>query len=82
VYLRHIMKTYTGVEVKLNAFLTSPLDGGEWVASRRGRLNPGTQYIGIWVGVWASLDAVAKRKKSHQCPSWELNLGRPNLYSD
>jgi hypothetical protein len=29
------------------------------------------------VGLRAGLDAVAKRKKSHQCPCWELNPGRP-----
>jgi len=28
------MKTYWGVEVRLHAFLTSELDGGEWSASR------------------------------------------------
>jgi hypothetical protein len=34
------MKTYGGVEVQLHAFLTSALDGGEWLASRPGRYIP------------------------------------------
>jgi hypothetical protein len=47
--------------------LTSALDGGEWSASRPGRLNPrerapGTYWIGGWVGPRALLDAVVKRK--------------------
>jgi hypothetical protein len=29
-----------GVDVKLQAFLTSALDGDEWSASRAGRFNP------------------------------------------
>jgi len=60
------MKTYVGVD----EFLTSALHGGEWLVSRPGRFTPGesapgTQWIGGWVGLRASLDAVAKRKKSH-----------------
>jgi len=30
-----------GLEVQLNAFLTSALDGGEWSASFPGRFTPG-----------------------------------------
>jgi hypothetical protein len=49
------MKTYWGVEVQLRAFLTSALDGDEWLASRLGRFNPrerapGTRWMGGWVG--------------------------------
>jgi hypothetical protein len=46
---------------------TSALDGGEWSASRPGRLTPrerapGAHWIGGWVGPRAVLDAVVKRK--------------------
>jgi hypothetical protein len=34
------MKTYWGVEVYLDAFLTSALDGGEWSTSLPGRFTP------------------------------------------
>jgi hypothetical protein len=34
------MKTYRGVEAYLQHFLTSALDGGEWLASRPCRFNP------------------------------------------
>jgi hypothetical protein len=61
------MKTYCGVEVYFNAFLTSALDGGEWSASCPGRFtsrerDPGTHRIGGWVGNRAVLDTVVKRK--------------------
>jgi hypothetical protein len=47
--------------------LISLLDGGEWSASRFSRFNPkekdpGTHWIGDWVGPSASLDTVLKRK--------------------
>jgi hypothetical protein len=47
--------------------LTSALAGGEWSASRPGRLTPGerapgTQWIGGWVDPRAGLDNVEKRK--------------------
>jgi hypothetical protein len=47
--------------------LTSALDGGEWSASRPGRFtskerDPGTHWIGGWVGPRAVLDVVVKRK--------------------
>jgi hypothetical protein len=59
------MKAYWGVEVKLHAFLTSVLDGGEWSASRPGRFAPterapGTHWRGGWVGPRAVLDAVVR----------------------
>jgi hypothetical protein len=49
--------------------LISALDGGEWSASRPGRFTPrerapGTHWIGGWVGLRATLDAVVKRKFS------------------
>jgi hypothetical protein len=34
------MKAYWGVEVELHAFLTSALDGGEWLASRPSHFTP------------------------------------------
>jgi hypothetical protein len=48
-------------------FLTSALDGDEWLASRPGRFTPGerapgTHWIGGWVDPRAVLDAVVKRK--------------------
>jgi hypothetical protein len=63
----HAMKMYWGVEVKLHAFLTSALNGGEWSASRPGRFTPretapGTHWIGGWMDPKASVDAVVKRK--------------------
>jgi hypothetical protein len=47
--------------------LASALDGGEWSFSRHGRFtprerDPGTHWIGGWVGPRAVLDAVVKRK--------------------
>jgi hypothetical protein len=55
------------VEVQLQSFLTSALDGGEWSASQPALFTPrerapGTHWIGGWVGSRAVLDAVVKRK--------------------
>jgi len=47
----------------VHTFLTSALDGDEWLASRPGRFTPGTHWIGGWLGRKAGLDAVAKKKK-------------------
>jgi hypothetical protein len=63
----HAMKAYWGVEVKVHAFMTLALDGGEWSASRPGRFTPrkrcpGIHWIGSWVGPRAVLYAVVKRK--------------------
>jgi hypothetical protein len=40
------IKTYEEVEVKLHAFLTSALDGSEWLASRPGRFTLGEKDAG------------------------------------
>jgi hypothetical protein len=52
------MKTYKGSGGIDLPFLTSTLDGGDWSASRPGRLATGTHWIGGWVGRRAGLDAV------------------------
>jgi hypothetical protein len=61
------MKEYVGVDVQIHIFLTSALVGGEWLASRPGRVTPGktapgTHWIGGWVDPRAGLDDVGKRK--------------------
>jgi hypothetical protein len=77
---RQDQKTYGREKVQLYAFLTSAQDGGDWPDSRPGRFSPGersrlTHCIGGYVGPRASLDAVAKRKKSCLCR--ESNPGHP-----
>jgi hypothetical protein len=69
----HAIKTYGMVEVKLYAFLSSALDGGEWSVSHPGRFNPGiraydTHWMWSLVEFRAGLNAVIKRKMSF---SWE-----------
>jgi hypothetical protein len=59
---RYAMKTYGGMEVYLQAFLTSALDGGEWSASSPGSFTRGTHWIRVWVGPRAVLDMVTRRK--------------------
>jgi hypothetical protein len=75
----HATKTFGEMEAQLHAFLTSALDGGEWSASRPGRLiagerAPGTHGIGGWVGLRAGLDEVAKRKNPCSCEETVHNL--------
>jgi hypothetical protein len=41
VFKHHAMKTCEGMEVKLRAFLSSAVDGGEWSVSRSGCFSPG-----------------------------------------
>jgi hypothetical protein len=53
-------------------YLTSALDGGEWLASFPGRFTPkerapGAHWIGGWVGSRALLDAVMKRRIRSPC---------------
>jgi hypothetical protein len=55
------------VEVLLHAFLTSALDGGEWLASCSGHFTPrekahDAHWIGGWLGPRTVLDAVVKIK--------------------
>jgi hypothetical protein len=63
-------------------FLTKTVAGGEWLASRPGRLIPGetalgTHWIGGWVDPRADLDDVEKRKFL-TLPGFELrSLGLP-----
>jgi hypothetical protein len=59
------MKTYERVDVYVHIFLTSALAGGEWSASRLGRVTPGkrapgTHWIGGWVDPRAGPDDVKK----------------------
>jgi hypothetical protein len=59
------MKAYWGVDVYIHIFLTSPLVGNEWSASRScrftpGQRDPGTHWIGDWVGHRAGLEDVEK----------------------
>lgn len=49
---------YGGVEVQVQVFLASVLDGGELSASRLSHLTPGTHWIGSREGPRARLDAV------------------------
>jgi hypothetical protein len=61
------MKAYREVNVYIHIFLTSALVGGEWPASRPGRLTareraPRTHWIGGWVDPSVGLDYVEKRK--------------------
>jgi hypothetical protein len=69
------MRTYGGVEVELEAFLTSALDGDEWSASRLGRFTlrkraPSTHWIG-WVGPGAG------NEEENICPCRKSNPDRP-----
>jgi len=74
---RHI----AGVEVWLHAFLTSAL-GGEWSASRPGRLTPGERapnphLTRNWAGSRGGLDEAAKREKSLLLPGIEPRSPNP-----
>jgi hypothetical protein len=65
-------------------FLTSALDGGEWLASRPGRFTPGERapnkhWTGGWVGPRVGLDAVEKRKIYH-CLESNPGPSSPLLY--
>jgi hypothetical protein len=72
------MQTYGGVEVLLHAFLTSALDGREWLASRPGCLIPEERTpIPLDRGLdRARLDVEAKIKI---VPCRDSNPGRPAL---
>jgi hypothetical protein len=62
------------------SFLTSALNGGEWSASRPGRvyprkMTPCTHCIGGWVGLRAGLDTEARGKNPLPLPA--SNPSRP-----
>jgi hypothetical protein len=62
----YTMKAYGVVDVQIHVYLTSALIGGEWSASRTGRLTtgeriPGAHWKGSWVSSRNSLDDVKKR---------------------
>jgi hypothetical protein len=70
------MKAYGGMDVYVHIFLTSSLVGGEWSASRPGRLISGERAPGTQ-NPRAGLDDVEKRKFL-LLPELELRpLGRP-----
>jgi hypothetical protein len=61
------MKTYGGMDIQINVFLTLALVGGEWLTSRPGCFTPvegatGTHWIGGWVGPRTGMDDVEGRK--------------------
>jgi hypothetical protein len=61
------MNTYGGVDIYIHVFLTSPLLGSEWSASRPGRFAPRGEVSSIhwiegWVGPRTDLDGVERRK--------------------
>jgi hypothetical protein len=70
------MKTYWGWRYSFIHSLTSALDGGEWSVSCTSHFtprerDPGTHWIGGWVGPSTVLDVVVKRKTPSPC--WALN---------
>jgi hypothetical protein len=47
----YAMNTYGGVDVQIQVFLTSAVDGGEWSLSGSDRFIPGEKAPGIhWIG--------------------------------
>jgi hypothetical protein len=77
VVLAYAVKTCRGVEVLLYLFLTSALYGGEWSASRSGRLllsekSPEIHCVGGWMSLTAGLDVLDTRKISFPLPAPSL----------
>jgi len=77
------------MEVQLHTFLTTALDGGEWSASHPSyytprERDPGTHWIGGWVGPRAGPEVVAKRIPSLPSLGTEPWSSSPlsSLYTD
>jgi hypothetical protein len=63
----YVMKTYGGADVYIYVFSNLALVGGEWSASRHGRITPGERVPGTywtegWVGLRNSPEAMEKIK--------------------
>jgi hypothetical protein len=73
------------VEVYLHAFLTSELDGREWLASRLGRFIPDKRThrypLVMRLGGPQSRSGRGGEDKNPCPPSGELNLGRPDRHA-
>jgi hypothetical protein len=52
-------------------FLTSALDGDEWLGAHQGHFAPGTHLIRGWVGLTPGREAVQRRR--NLCPCQESN---------
>jgi len=63
------VKTYGGVEVWLNVFLTWALAGGQTSASCSGRFTTSARWTGDWMGPRVGMVAVAKRKNPFPSPA-------------
>jgi hypothetical protein len=64
------------VDAYIHVFMTTAVVGGEWLASRPDRSNPGekapgTHGIGVWVGPRTDLD---KMERKNILPLLELEL--------
>jgi hypothetical protein len=76
------MNAYGRVDVYSHIFLISALAGGEWSASRPGRFtpeerDPGTHWIGGWIGPRAGLDDMGNWKFLPPSGLELRGLGRP-----
>jgi hypothetical protein len=76
------MKTYGGVEVQLQAFFPSSLDGGEWSGSRTSRFNPLEKNLrhpldGRVVGPRRESGWGGEEKKIHPLPEMERLSSSP-----
>jgi hypothetical protein len=60
-------------EVQLNSFLTSALDGSEWLTSISGHFTPNIQWIGGWMGSSTSLDILEEKNVSCPSQSWTVD---------
>ena len=86
VFLTHAMKGYTGSDVQLHSFLTSPLHGGEWSASRPRHFNARVNASDIHsTEGWAAQNRYRRFRdeKKHSCPPppcQDPNTGKSSPY--